>query len=1367
MTIPELSKRLTSIVVSTAIISTQLLASGAPARTSAIDMLTQKAQSLEARGRDDLAAQVWQQVLVANPNQPTALAHLARWAKRNGQNDRAAALLQTLKKVDPNSAELQLTETDPLNKAKSRLDEAARLAATERYDDAMRIYREVFGAAPPAGTWAVSYYETLAGTSGGIEAAISGLRSLTTSYPNVPDYQLALGRLLTYRPATRLEGVKLLASVNGSTLQAAKAKAAWRQALQWEKLNPAYAQSAELYLSHYPDSDIELATKGMRTREVASSVPSRPEDKDMQLGYTALKKGSLDEAERHFREALKAHDESGRAHAGLGFVEMKRGNFDSAVHQFEIANFPGAGSDVRSALHEAKFWKTMHSATAAMEAQEWTTAAELYQSALEQRPASNEALSSVGGALLAAQQPARALPYLKKLVAQQPGNELGWCNLVQAEIQSGAASSALRTIASVPVPVATGLSNRIEWKALQSLAYHASGNNERAIVLYREVLSAKTDDVPADVQVQLASLSLELKQTVQAASFARRAIELSPKNTGAWEVLFSTLVNTGQQIEAQRVYDQMPASVQGQASAHPGFQQALASFKEASGDLEGARLIVEALAKSSGQLSKEARTEIELHQADLDVKLGNTQDAVSILDNLATSQPDNPAVWRSRLFLFNRLNQPTDLLSTYALAPQAVAAQLRQQGDVVSILASANAATGRPDYAIHLLETYNLRGGSGDAAAKAPQRLQLAWLLLDEPNSSAYLYRVLDELNRSSNLSTDARKQVADLWSTWILRTAEKTRKLGDTARALAILEQGARAYPSNPTLQSAFAGNLLSAGQTKRAFNVYANWGLSGAQPDDYAGAIGAALSEHKTQDAGVWVNHALERWPANPKILSLAGDLAQTRGDLKHARVFWKEALTQKETQTASTAGAPTLDERAAATDPLRSLLVTENHSKSASQPDDTRVAADRPVEVHLSSFTAPGSGESFLPAAVAEFAATAPVSAAPLVRASAPPLADALQDKLASLESRNTPYLGSNMSVWERGGQSGFSRLAIEQAEFEASTTIADTFRASLLVRPTYLSGGTADGSGTALFGHQTAPQSFGPQSASGVAGEFQLSSQWLGLRFGSTPRGFLTNDWVGGLRLQPWNDHISLLFNRDEVKDTLLSFAGARDPQSGKIWGGVLANSASLDGHWGDANSGMYASGGYQRLDGHNVAQNNGANGNVGVWWKLATLREGALTVGLNFSAMHYDRNLRYFTFGQGGYFSPQQYFLFNAPVRWSGTHGRLQYTVAGSLGLQHFTEDSSDYYPVDTSLQKSFDNRYPALVSTGANFSFDSRISYQLAPHWMAGAFVAANNARDYTAASGGIFVKYTFEERPLNFLDVSPSVPNWRGQQPF
>jgi len=80
------------VAVAAALLTTQLLpAEDLRVTASAVDLLIQKAHSLEGRDRDDLAAQVWQQVLTANPNQAEALVGLARWANRADKNEEANA----------------------------------------------------------------------------------------------------------------------------------------------------------------------------------------------------------------------------------------------------------------------------------------------------------------------------------------------------------------------------------------------------------------------------------------------------------------------------------------------------------------------------------------------------------------------------------------------------------------------------------------------------------------------------------------------------------------------------------------------------------------------------------------------------------------------------------------------------------------------------------------------------------------------------------------------------------------------------------------------------------------------------------------------------------------------------------------------------------------------------------------------------------------------------------------------------------------------------------------------------------------------------------------------------------------------------
>src|SRR6201981_1096947 len=173
-----------------------LVAASAPSPTQGgVDILLAKARSLEARGRIDLAAQNWREVLLVNPNQTEALAGLARSAKQNGQIDEERSYLDRLRKINPRDPEIAAVEKLRVFKPeeRNRLDEAGRLAMQHKPDEAMKIYREVLGdQQPPLGKWTEPFYETEAASTGGKEKAISQLRQLCAANPNQEAYRLWL-----------------------------------------------------------------------------------------------------------------------------------------------------------------------------------------------------------------------------------------------------------------------------------------------------------------------------------------------------------------------------------------------------------------------------------------------------------------------------------------------------------------------------------------------------------------------------------------------------------------------------------------------------------------------------------------------------------------------------------------------------------------------------------------------------------------------------------------------------------------------------------------------------------------------------------------------------------------------------------------------------------------------------------------------------------------------------------------------------------------------------------------------------------------------------------------------------------------------
>ncbi|MGB7267698.1 MAG: tetratricopeptide repeat protein, partial [Terracidiphilus sp.] len=226
--------------------------SAANSAEAARAILAEKAHALEARGRPDMAIQLWQQVLLSAPEDTEALAALARDYKLTGAANQANATLDRLRKVSPNSPEIARIEALASTSTQSeQLRQAGQLTRQGRNEDAMRIYRQLYGDQPPNGDIALAYYQTLYGTASGKQAAIAGMRALVDRNPGDPRYVIQLGVMLTYDERTRAEGIRILEAHPAD----AAAQAALRQALIWNSANPASAAGLREYLKTHPQDN--------------------------------------------------------------------------------------------------------------------------------------------------------------------------------------------------------------------------------------------------------------------------------------------------------------------------------------------------------------------------------------------------------------------------------------------------------------------------------------------------------------------------------------------------------------------------------------------------------------------------------------------------------------------------------------------------------------------------------------------------------------------------------------------------------------------------------------------------------------------------------------------------------------------------------------------------------------------------------------------------------------------------------------------------------------------------------------------------------------------------------------------------------
>jgi hypothetical protein len=404
------------------------------------------------------------------------------------------------------------------------------------------------------------------------------------------------------------------------------------------------------------------------------------------------------------------------------------------------------------------------------------------------------------------------------------------------------------------------------------------------------------------------------------------------------------------------------------------------------------------------------------------------------------------------------------------------------------------------------------------------------------------------------------------------------------------------------------------------------------------------------------------------------------------------------------------------------------------------------------------------------------------------------DEAEMQLRSIESGYSAWLGGTGLINYRSGDLGYDHLSALEAPFEVSFPAGYHARFTIVAKAAFLDSGQADGNsviqvttigqtkltqipnplGTLLTTDTTPPPQ---QNAAGIGGELQLAFPHLAIAGGYTPYGFLVSTFTARGMWKPGNGPFTLSVVRDSVKDTQLSYGGLRDPGTaslsfpGNIWGAAVANQFNAQYARGDAESGFYFGAGGQYITGYNIEKNTRFDGTGGAYWRLLTSPEyGNLSIGVNFFAMHYAHNEQAFTYGMGGYFSPDAYFLANVPFTWAAHSGtRWHYNVMGSLGVQAFQEDLAKLFPLvgQESLEVSSGNlALPAVTSVGPNYDLRTNAAYQIGPHWFAGGFLSANNSRNYSTVSTGFFVRYLFRSQPSTATTPTGLFPT-DGLRPF
>ncbi|HEY3704594.1 MAG TPA: tetratricopeptide repeat protein [Terracidiphilus sp.] len=865
--------------------------------------LSANARALEARGRPDLAVQQWQQILLSDPKNPEALAGLARDYKLSGSTKDAQDALEKLRAVNPNDPNIDKIQS--LSSAKSQgadLRRAGDLARQGRNEDAMKIYRQLYGDRPPEGDIALAYYQTMYGTAGGKPQAIAAMRQLTQNNPADSRYAVELGRMLTYDSKTRSEGIRVL----GEHPQDAGARTALRQALIWDAANPTSANELRKYLQAHPgDTEIagHLKSNESKLAQMNSGIARTPEER---AAFAALNAHHLDEAQKRFSELLEKDPNNGRLAAGMGFLRMQQQNFGGAVSYLTQAEQDGyKNATVENALDTSRFWFTMSEASQAFTGNQLDVAAQKYKDALAMRPKSPDAMNGLAGLYIKEQQYGQAARIYADLLKIQPAAPDAYRGLFLSYARDGQNQQALAFAATFPPRVKADLARDPEYLRTLATIYKAEGRSADAQKVLAQALALPFPENGAslkqDTRMQYAGILMEARRFDQAAALYTQILNDDANSLPAWMGLVSAHHELGQDTAAINDVQKMPPAVYESAASDAGFLTMLGSIYQQANQFDVAQSLLERSVKLQLAQGAQPTMQLQMQLAGIYLQRGNTDQAYAIYRQVLTAHPDRTDAWKGLISSLQGTNHSTEALQQLAYIPPAVRKQLDTDPQFVQTVASIYASSGDVTHATEYMARVQRYYAQQGTPLPPDMAIQNAWLLYNT-NNDRLLYPELMRLGARQDLTVPQRETVQTIWANWAVKRAGVAIQNNDNQRAVDILEAAAQAFPDNIDVKRVLAGGYLRTGQTRASLALYKNLPMQGAAVNDFQGAIGAALAANDKPQAEAWLRQALERFPKDYRVLGLAAQFEQARGDIQRSADYWRAALA------AMPAGSPT---------------------------------------------------------------------------------------------------------------------------------------------------------------------------------------------------------------------------------------------------------------------------------------------------------------------------------------------------------------------------------------------------------------------------------------------------------------------------
>ncbi|WP_418225313.1 cellulose synthase subunit BcsC-related outer membrane protein [Burkholderia pseudomallei] len=373
-------------------------------------------------------------------------------------------------------------------------------------------------------------------------------------------------------------------------------------------------------------------------------------------------------------------------------------------------------------------------------------------------------------------------------------------------------------------------------------------------------------------------------------------------------------------------------------------------------------------------------------------------------------------------------------------------------------------------------------------------------------------------------------------------------------------------------------------------------------------------------------------------------------------------------------------------------------------------------------------------------------------------------------ADLQQRRDPQIEAGWLPAYKSGDEGVSAYRAHQMPVYLQMPYRYDGHAFVHLDAVRLDAGTLDTSDPRAYAFDTfathpaladaaaAPGGALRQRAAGIGGGIGYRDDAWRVDVGTTPLGFPVHYVVGGVRYRFDAGPASVTVSAARRPETgsVLSYAGLRDPWTGATWGGVRRDSVGVRASVDIGRVNLFADLAAARLTGRNVAENAAVTLRTGFMAPVYRRADVRVSAGLVGNAWHYAQNLRYYTYGQGGYYSPQRYLSIGMPLEWAGRRGAFTWDVTATVGVSNSYERDSPYFPnglPGSTLVKSAPALGNPVFSRGSTrgvsfwYGFAGVAEYRVNGRLAVGARFDIDHAHDYAPSAGLLYVRYAFDAR--------------------